>query len=106
MDEPIGMPAGETAVIPTAPTAPPVSDVDRRPHNPLDSVTPERPRSHPIAYAALALATLALLLSLLGLRNGDDDGFRQVKVGNTDCVIGQQGDADVLYCRASGIPAP
>lgn len=79
--------------------------VEPRVTNPLDSVTPERPRTHPIAYAALALATLALLLSLFGLRD-DDNGFRQVKVGTADCVIGQQDGVDVLYCRASGVPAP
>jgi hypothetical protein len=96
--------AGDTAVIATAP--PIVAEDERRPHtNPLDNVTPERPRTHPIAYAALALATLALLLSLFGLRD-NDDGFHQVRVGNADCVIGQQDGTDVLYCRASGVPAP
>ena len=105
MDESNRIPTANTAVIETAP---PVRDPEpREPRvpNPLENVTPERPRTHPIAYAALALATLALVLSLFGLRD-NDNGFRQVRVGNADCVIGQQDGTDVLYCRASGVPAP
>jgi hypothetical protein len=72
--------------------------------NPLEHVTVERPGTHPIAYAALAIAALALLLSLLSMGNGGSDKFREVRIGNQDCVIGRQGDADVLYCRAAAVP--
>ena len=85
----------------------PVADERRvtpRPRRPLDDIAIETPRTHPVAYAALALGTLALLLSLGGLFRGHGDGgFRQVKIGSNDCVIGHQADADVLYCRT---PAP
>lgn len=108
---PAGVRAQSTTVMdpvdPLIPAAPPRHDADdKRPRNPLDDITPERPKSHPVAYAALALATLALLLSLLGMRGDDNGGFRQVRIGNNDCVIGQQGDTDVLYCRTPAVPAP
>lgn len=66
-------------------------------------MTPERLGTHPIAYAALAIAALALLLSWLNMGDGAER-FRQVKIGDQDCVIGQQADADVLYCRAANVP--
>ncbi|MDP1794200.1 MAG: hypothetical protein Q8K63_08690 [Acidimicrobiales bacterium] len=101
---------GEVPVIPATPETPRL-DLTReeatRPRNPLDDITPEKPKSHPIAYAALAIATLALLLSLLGLRGGGDGDYREVKVGNADCVIGPQQAADgtdVLFCRTGAVP--
>lgn len=99
-------------VEPSIPAASPRNDADRlavddkRPRNLLEDITPEKPKSHPVAYAALALATLALLLPLLGRGGDGDGGYRQVRIGENDCVIGQQGDADVLYCRTPAIPAP
>jgi hypothetical protein len=97
----------ERPVIPPAADAPHVDlrDDDRGHRNPLEDVTPERPKTHPVAYAALGLAALALLLSLFGLRSNDDGGFRQVKVGNADCVIGPQDNGpDVLFCRTGAVP--
>jgi hypothetical protein len=104
----------EPAETPTIPPAPPRTretsrgeatrvDVAKR-RSPLDDITLERPRTHPVAYAALALAGLALVLSLFGLGGGGGGGYRQVKVGTNDCVIGRQGDTDVLYCRAPAVP--
>jgi hypothetical protein len=109
----------ETPTIPVAPPTDTVTDThsdtegdragalfaNRKPHNPLEDVTPERPATHPIAYIALVLAVVAVVLSAVALRS-DDDGFRRVNVGNTECVIGPQGDVDVLYCRASALPPP
>jgi hypothetical protein len=86
-----------------APTAAVHEGRSTRDHSVLSDVTPERPKTHPVAYAALALATLALLLSLLGMRH-DDGGYRQVKIGTNDCVIGRQAGADVLYCRTPTVP--
>lgn len=70
----------------------------------------EKPRTHPLTYAALALATLALLLSIAALSR-DDGGeeYREVRIGSNDCVIGEaeaegDDDADVLYCRAANLP--
>lgn len=106
-------PDGSTTVIDSGelPIIPPAAEtaVSERPpprRGPLDDVQIEKPRTHPVAYAALALATLALLLSLFGGGDGDG-GYRQVKVGNADCVIGPQADAaDALYCRTPPVPQP
>jgi hypothetical protein len=90
----------------TPPTAAAVARQQERgthDHSVLGDVTPERPRTHPVAYGALALAALALLFSLLGLRH-DNGGYRQVKIGTNDCVIGRQAGTDVLYCRAPTVP--
>lgn len=102
---------GATTVVDLdAPVIPEATERDRqrattdRPHNPLDNIVPEKPRTHPVTYAALALAALALLLSILAMSRGGDDGYRQVKIGANDCVIGKQADADVLYCRAANVP--
>jgi hypothetical protein len=72
----------------------------------LDDVRVERPKSHPIAYAALALATLALLLSIAALARDTNHGYRRVQVANRDCVIGRANDADVLYCAAGNTVTP
>jgi hypothetical protein len=71
---------------------------------PLDDVKVERPRTHPLTYLALVLGTLALILSLAALTRDDGGGYRQVRIGGHDCVIGQQDDADVLYCQTSSLP--
>ena len=102
MSQTNGIPSGDTAVIETAPRT---SDPKPRPRNPLEHVTPEVPRTHPIAYAALALAALALVLSLVGLRDGGD-GYRRVKVNNADCIVGPDNDSGVLYCSTAAVPAP
>lgn len=74
------------------------------PHRgPFDDVRVERPKTHPVTYAALALGTLALLLSILAMARNNDDGYRRVQVNSQDCVIGSQNGTDVLYCRT---PAP
>lgn len=108
---PVGARGGTTVVDLDAPVIPAANERVERPsvdstprHNPLDDIHPERPRTHPVAYAALALSALALLLSVLAMSRGGDDGYRQVKIGNNDCVIGQQAGADVLYCRAANVP--
>jgi hypothetical protein len=100
---------GTTVDQPVIPPTPAAASDERpvvpRPRRPLDDLTLETPRTHPVAYAALALGTLALLLSLAGLFRGDGDGgFRQVKIGTNDCVIGHQAAADVLYCRTPTPP--
>ncbi|MCU1375798.1 MAG: hypothetical protein JWO68_3084 [Actinomycetia bacterium] len=64
----------------------------------------ERPRSHPLTYLALALGSLALILSLAALTRGNGPDYRQVKIGANDCVIGAQDGQDVLYCRTASVP--
>ena len=94
----------ETPVIPAAAPQAEEPRPAHRDHNPLDNITPEKPRTHPVTYGALALAALAFLLSVVALSRGGGDGYRQVKIGTNDCVIGKQADADVLYCRTPNVP--
>lgn len=84
-----------TTIPPVSPTT--VAATPRQHDSPLDNVKPEPPRTHPVTYGALALATLALILSLFAMRD-DGDGFRQVQVNGNDCVIGPRADTDALYC--------
>lgn len=67
-------------------------------------IKPEQPRRHPIAYAALGLAVIALLwLAVLSSHSGSD--FQKVRVGNQDCVsVPQDNGPAALYCRTSGLP--
>jgi hypothetical protein len=64
------------------------------------SVQPEKPRQHPIAYAALALSVIALLwLAVLSASSGDN-GYQKVRVGTQDCVsVPQDAGPAALYCR-------
>lgn len=73
--------------------------------SPLD-LRVEKPRTHPLTYAALALGTLALLLSIAALTRDTGEEFRRVQFGETDCVIGEaeSDGSDVLYCRAGAPP--
>jgi hypothetical protein len=97
---------GSTSVSPpiVAPTASAGATSTGDHRGPLDDIEVERPRTHPLTYLALALGTLALLLSLAALARHDGHGYRQVKIGANDCVIGRQAGADVLYCRAANVP--
>jgi hypothetical protein len=74
------------------------------PHHDRPIHNVERPRTHPISYLAAALAALALVLSLAALARHDDHGYRSVRIGANDCVIGHPNGVDVLYCRAANIP--
>lgn len=107
-DTPAGFdPAAGSAAPPNIPTATtPVRDSRDTHRSPLDDVRVERPKSHPIAYAALALATLALLLSIAALSRHDDHGYRRVQVAGKDCVIGRQDKTDLLYCAAGNTVTP
>ena len=73
---------------------------------PLGDLRVEKPRTHPLTYAALALAALALIFSIAALGGDDGEEFRKVRIGDADCVIGEDeaDDGDVLYCRAAGVP--
>jgi hypothetical protein len=65
-------------------------------------VRAEEPRRHPVAYAAVAVAVLALLLSLAALaRSGD--GPHRVVSGGRQCVVAsapEGGHGDALYCQS------
>ena len=95
-------------------TFPPIRD-DPHPHpreddqpagSPL-ALRVEKPRTHPLTYAALALGALALILSIGALTRDADEEFRRVQFGETDCVIGEaeSDGSDVLYCRAGAPPS-
>jgi hypothetical protein len=103
-----GAPAAPTVVSTPAP-APGSTTASSSPsggghRGPLDDVKVERPRTHPLTYLALALGTLALILSLAALTRHDGGGYRQVKIGGHECVIGEQNGADILYCQTSSVP--
>jgi hypothetical protein len=72
----------------------------------LDDVKPEEPRTNPVTYAALALALLALVLSIAALAKDDGPGYREVQIGANQCVIGEDDSAetDALYCRTENLP--
>lgn len=63
-------------------------------------VRPEDPKRNPVTYLALAIATLALLLSLFAL--GRDTGPNQVDVGGKRCIVDriEGNDADTLFCQS------
>ena len=64
----------------------------------------EEPRRHPLAYAALGLSLLALLLSIVALSRGGDP-VNRVRVGNNDCVsVSQDSGPAALYCRTGALP--
>jgi len=64
------------------------------------TVTPEEPRRHPVAYAALLLSVIALLW--LALTSGSSDGYQKVRVGSQDCVsVPQDNGPAALYCRTT-----
>lgn len=100
---------GGTAVLDPDPSIPPTprrADRERNKPRPLDNIRWEQPRTHPIAYIALGLASLALLLAAVGLaRGGGSDEFRRVKVNGQDCVIQLTGDTDALFCAAGPQPS-
>lgn len=100
--------SGGTAVLDPDPTIAQAPRVDRgtRKPSPLDNIKPELPRTHPVTYLAVGLATLALLLSIFAIsRGGDGGGFRRVKVNGQDCVIQMTGDTDALFCAAGPQPS-
>ncbi len=64
-----------------------------------DAVRPEDPKRNPITYLALAIALLALLLSLVALTR--DNGPQQIDVGGKRCIVDRiEGNpADTLFCQ-------
>jgi hypothetical protein len=97
----------ETATFPPIREEPHVhhEDDDGAARSPLD-LRVEKPRTHPLTYAALALGALALILSIAALTRGSGEEFRRVQFGETECVIGEaeSDGSDVLYCRAGAPP--
>jgi hypothetical protein len=63
-------------------------------------VRPEDPKRNPITYLALAIATLALLLSIVALTR--DSGPDQIDVGGKRCIVDRipGNDADTLFCQS------
>ena len=72
---------------------------ETRPSSYADEIRPENPKRNPVTYAALAIATLALLLSILALSR--DTGPDQVQVGDKRCIVDriEGNDADTLFCQ-------
>lgn len=65
-----------------------------------DSVHAEEPKNHPIAYLALLLSIVALLLSIYAATKDNGPTVRQVQNGDRDCVtVSQDSGPDALYCR-------
>jgi hypothetical protein len=95
-------PTLETPTEPTAvppPDATPTSSGAVSVVGGLHDVRPENPRRNPITYLALAIATLALLLSLFALAK--DTSPDQVDVGGKRCIVDriEGNDADTLFCQ-------
>jgi len=89
-----------TGYEPTATDSPSTSTGPR-----IGNLQVEEPRRHPLAYAALALSLLALLLSIIALSRGGDNGVNRVRVGNNDCVsVSQDSGPAALYCRTGALP--
>ena len=62
-------------------------------------VRPEDPKRNPVTYAALAIALLALLLSIVALSR--DTGPEQIDVGGKRCIVQHidGNDANTLFCQ-------
>jgi hypothetical protein len=100
----VGREAAHDDVYPTA-SAPPRRSTSPRAGAP--DVTPEAPRRHPVAYAALALSVIALLwLAILSSTSGGDH-YQKVRVGTQDCVsVPQDNGPAALYCRTTALSRP
>jgi hypothetical protein len=63
-------------------------------------VRPEDPKRNPITYLALAIAMLALILSVAALTR--DNGPHQIDVGGKRCIVDRidGNDADTLFCQS------
>jgi hypothetical protein len=63
------------------------------------AVRPEDPKRNPVTYVALAIALLALLLSLVALTR--DSGPDQIDVGGKRCIVQHidGNDANTLFCQ-------
>lgn len=98
-------PTPATAVTTTIPPVDP-EPAPSTSHSPLHELRVEKPRTHPLTYAALAISLLALLLSIAALTRDTNNGYRQVRVGSEHCVIGNDdgADADALFCRTASVP--
>ncbi len=83
----------------TAPTPPPVEVRGSTGSSHHVDVRPEDPKRNPVTYAALAIALLALLLSIVALTR--HPGSRQVDVGGKRCIVERidGNDADTLFCQ-------
>lgn len=66
---------------------------------PTEEIRPEDPKRNPVTYAALIVATLALILSILALTR--DTGPEQVQVGDKRCIVDriEGNEADTLFCQ-------
>ena len=97
----------ETTTIPTVPGEEREPFAPSSPANrpsPLDNISAEKPRTHPVAYGAMALAALALILSVFALSRDTGDDYKEVRVNGQACVIHMSGDSDVLFCATGPVP--
>jgi hypothetical protein len=85
-----------TVPIPTTYAPPPTAHAD---HGGRREVRPEDPKRNPVTYVALAIAVLALVLSLVAL--GRHTGPHQIDVGGRRCIVDRiEGNkADTLFCQ-------
>jgi hypothetical protein len=83
------------------PTVPLVVPADQPAHTggSRSEVRPEDPKRNPVTYIALAIAVLALLLSILALTR--HTGPRQIDVGGKRCIVQRidGNNADTLFCQ-------
>lgn len=102
IDPTVQTPISATQQIPTAPAAVQPTPVEVRgqsSHGGMQEVRPEDPKRNPVTYIALAIATLALLLSIAALTR--DNGPHQIDVGGKRCIVDRidGNDADTLFCQ-------
>ncbi|MCU1593156.1 MAG: hypothetical protein JWO12_548 [Frankiales bacterium] len=100
------LPLDPNAAYPTEPATSVRTRQGQHPDNATGHVTPERPRRHPVAYAALILSIIALLWLAIWSSMSSNDGnrFQRVRVGTQDCVsVPQNSGPAGLYCRTDGI---
>jgi hypothetical protein len=66
-----------------------------------DKIKPENPKHHPLAYLALLLSVIALILAGKALHDADSHGNNDlVHVGGKNCIVVHHDNAPAgLFCQ-------
>lgn len=99
-DPTVQTPIEHTQTIPVAPEAPVAVRGSGTSSSHVGDVRPEDPKRNPVTYAALAIALLALVLSIAALTR-DSGGPDQIEVGGKRCLVQRIDDnkAATLFCQ-------